>query len=156
MKNVKLIKLCPRGKKHLSLNIPFIKRRLVIKKIVTHSLTPVFSSFLVKLKNVGKAYLASFRVQYLSIELFFSKNFFTADMSKDWSFSSPKMVVIALLDKKLIFFFFVFLLRIWKFYMHNIPLPIVFPKSTKSLSNSKSFKSNTQMKIYCQLIWKVL
>ena len=115
MKNVKLIKFCPRGKRHLSLNIPFIKRRLVIKKIVTHSLTPVFSSFLEKLKNIGKAYLASFRVQYLSIKLFFSKNFFTADMSKDWSFSSPKMVVIALLDKKLNFFFFVFLLRIWKF-----------------------------------------
>ena len=137
-----------------------IKNVQQIKFFLFHSLTPVFSYFLVKPKNVGKAYLASFRVQYLSIELFFWKIFFTAEISKDWSFSSPKMVVIELLDKKLIFFFFVFLplyLKIFeKFYTHNIPLRIVFPKSIKSLTNSKSIKSNTQSKFYCQLIWNVL
>ena len=33
----------------------------------------------------------------------FSKKFFTAEISKDWSFISPKMVVITLLDKELFY-----------------------------------------------------
>ena len=105
--------------------------------------SPGFLSKTEKLLCSENAYLVPFRVQYLLIELFFSKNFFTADTDKDWSFPSPKMVVIALLDKKLIFFFFVSLLRFWKFLKNFIR--IIFHSG---YCLSKKHKIAIQYKIY--------
>ena len=87
--------------------------------------------------------------------IIFLEKFFHSWHGQRLKLLKSKMVVIALLDKKLIFFFFVFILRflniLERFYTHDIPFRIVFPKNIKSLSNSKSIKSNTQLKIYCQL-----